>query len=308
MDQLTGAIEVYGLAFVFLNVLASQAGLPLPAYPTLVVAAGLLIPEHHSFLLMAVTAAVAALVADSAWFAAGSRFGHIILRTLCRVSLSPDGCVRQTENIYTRFGPPSLVVAKFIPGFAAVATGMAGALHTSLWEFLLFDGLGALLWASVALGLGMIFKTTVTSLMGTLAELGEWGLALILLALVLVLLGKWWQRQRFYRELRMARISVDELRRLLESGEAPVILDVRSSVAQDRTGRIPGAITVDEATVAVALANLDVENEVVVYCACPNEASAAKLAKLLMQRGYGRVRPLAGGIDAWVAAGHSIEF
>jgi rhodanese-related sulfurtransferase len=43
--------------------------------------------------------------------------------------------------------------------------------------------------------------------------------------------------------------------------------------------------------------------EVVVYCACPNEATAFKVALLLRRRGVRRVRPLAGGIDAWVGAG-----
>jgi rhodanese-related sulfurtransferase len=46
---------------------------------------------------------------------------------------------------------------------------------------------------------------------------------------------------------------------------------------------------------------------VIVYCACPNEASAARVAKLLKQRGYTRVRPLLGGMDAWVGAGYAIE-
>ena len=48
-------------------------------------------------------------------------------------------------------------------------------------------------------------------------------------------------------------------------------------------------------------------NEVIVYCACPNEASAAAVAKKLMHAGFKRVRPLAGGIEAWVAKGYDVE-
>ena len=126
-------------------------------------------------------------------------------------------------------------------------------------------------------------------------------------ALVLFLAAKWWQRHRFYQELRMARITVAELQQLLDGGTPPVILDVRSAASQAESGRIPGSITIRDSTISEDLAALPTEGEVVVYCACPNEASAARLAKLLIQRGYSRVRPLAGGIDAWVQAGYSVE-
>jgi len=48
-------------------------------------------------------------------------------------------------------------------------------------------------------------------------------------------------------------------------------------------------------------------DEVIVYCACPNEASAAVVAKQLMRAGFKRVRPLAGGIEAWVEQGYPVE-
>jgi rhodanese-related sulfurtransferase len=46
---------------------------------------------------------------------------------------------------------------------------------------------------------------------------------------------------------------------------------------------------------------------VILYCTCPNEASAAQAAKLLKNHGFSRVRPLYGGLDAWVAAGYAVE-
>jgi rhodanese-related sulfurtransferase len=49
------------------------------------------------------------------------------------------------------------------------------------------------------------------------------------------------------------------------------------------------------------------DREVVFYCACPNEATAAFAARKLMDRGYISVRPLRGGLDAWAAAGYEIE-
>jgi len=307
MQQLVSLLEQYGLSFVFLHVLAEQAGVPLPAYPTLIVAGALAAHANYDISQLLFVAVAAALLADFGWYFAGARLGRPVLRTLCRISLSPDSCVRQTESIYLRWGAPSLLVAKFIPGFAAVATALAGSIGTRLWVFLLFDGLGALLWAGLAVGLGVAFQNAVNDVIEVLEQFGKWGLLAIIAGFALFIALKWWQRQRFYRQLRMARISVEELRDLLDRGELPVILDVRSPLAQGMNGRIPGAIPVDADTFGDKPAELSAAGEVIVYCACPNEASAALVAKRLIQQGYSRVRPLHGGIDAWIAAGYAIE-
>ena len=307
MQQLVSLLEQYGLSFVFLHVLLEQAGVPLPAYPTLIVAGALVTHANYDVPQLLLAAVAASLIADFAWYLAGARLGRPVLRTLCRISLSPDSCVRQTESIYLRWGAPSLLVAKFIPGFAAVATALAGSIGTRLWVFLLFDGVGALLWAGLAVGVGVAFQSAVNEVIEVLEQLGKWGLVAIIAAFALIVTLKWWQRQRFYRQLRMARISVDELRDLLDRGELPVILDVRSPLAQGQDGRIPGAIPIDAQTFGETAPELSADGEVIVYCACPNEASAALIAKRLMQQGYSRVRPLQGGMDAWIAAGYAIE-
>src|SRR5437667_2634216 len=117
MDHLIALIQQYGLGFVFLNVLALQAGLPLPAYPTLMVAGALAAAGGTPVYQLIGVGVVGALIADTGWYSAGRSFGMRILSTLCRVSLSQDTCVRQTESIFQRFGPSSMLFAKFVPGF-----------------------------------------------------------------------------------------------------------------------------------------------------------------------------------------------
>ena len=307
MQYLVSLIEQYGLAVVFLNVLVEQAGVPLPAYPALIITGAFLARGEYSAPQLLATAVIAALLADFQWYRAGRRYGGRVLKTLCRVSLSPDSCVRQTESIYTRWGPRSLLVAKFVPGFGSVSTALSGVVGTKRGSFLLYDGLGATLWAGAAIFLGYLFRTAVDDLIDVLQQFGKFGLLMIVAAFAVFIAAKWWQRQRFYRELRMARISVDELYRLMEEGERPTVLDVRSAALRERDGRIPGALPVEDAELDETLAELSRDDDVIVYCSCPNEASAARVAKLLMERGFRKVRPLHGGIDAWVAAGFSVE-
>ena len=307
MAHLITLIEHYGLALVFVNVLLLQAGLPVPAYPTLIVTGALAARSPYTLPGLVATAVAASVIADFGWYLIGRRLGARVLRTLCRISLSPDSCVRQTESIFTRWGARSLTVAKFVPGFASVATAMAGIVRLSPLRFVVFDAIGAALWSGVAIALGYIFRDAVNDVLDVLAAMGRIGLALVIAAFVIYVLVKWVQRQRFIRQLRMDRMTVEELRALLTAGTPTTVVDVRSPLSQAVTGRIPGAITVDVTNLRPELLAIPPTNEVVVYCACPNEASAVKVAQAFKQRGFQRVRPLTGGIDAWIEAGHEVE-
>jgi membrane protein DedA with SNARE-associated domain/rhodanese-related sulfurtransferase len=306
MTTLFELIKEYGLWFVFANVLIEQMGAPVPAYPTLVITGALLIYGQYSAPILLLTAIVAALIADFGWYLAGRKYGGRVMARLCRISLSPDSCVRQTESFYVRWGASSLLVAKFIPGFASVASALAGAIGTRPAKFIFFDTLGAALWAGSAIFLGSLFSSAIEDLLDVLASLGKWGVLLIALAFGVYLAKKWYQRYNFLKDLRMARITVDELDQLLKDGNPPTIIDVRSGTAR-QSGRIPGALVLNDDDISALVINRETNSEVIVYCACPNEASAARVAKKLMQRGYTRVRPLTGGIDAWVAAGYAID-
>jgi membrane protein DedA with SNARE-associated domain/rhodanese-related sulfurtransferase len=308
LEHLIALLQQYGLGFVFLNVLALQAGLPLPAYPTLIVA-GTLAAMGGSPAWQVIGVGIgAALVADTGWYGAGRRFGMRILGTLCRMSLSPDGCVRQTESIFQRFGPASMLFAKFVPGFASVATALAGALRLNYLKFLLFDAGGASLWVSVAVALGYVFSDAIGSVMEKLASLGRYGVMVVIAGFAAWIALKWWRRHLFVRQLRMDRVSVDELRDLMEQNKVQALVDVRSAITQAATGRIPGARAVDMQNIAAGFEGVPVDGEVIVYCACPNEATAVKVAQRLHKLGFKRIRPLLGGIDAWIEAGLEVEY
>jgi len=308
MNQLIALLQEYGLGFVFVNVLALQAGLPLPAYPTLIVAGALAAMGGGTPLWQLVgVGVVASIVADTGWYTAGRAFGMRILSTLCRVSLSQDTCVRQTESIFQRFGPASMLFAKFVPGFASVATALAGAIKLRYWTFVLFDAIGAALWVGVGVGLGYLFSDAISEVMAKLSSLGKYGVMLIIAGFVIWIVVKWCRRYLFIKQLRMDRVSVDELKQMLSEKKVQALVDVRSALTQAATGRIPGALTIDMHMIDAAFKGVPADGEVILYCACPNEATAVKVAQRLRKVGYTRIRPLLGGIDAWIEAGHEVE-
>lgn len=302
MSALIVLLQKYGPLIVFANVLAEQAGLPVPAYPVLIVAGALAANGELSWQACLVVGMLACLISDLAWYSAGRRYGKRILAVLCRVSLSPDYCVSRTEDIFSRWGVKSLLVAKFVPGFNTIAPPLAGALGIRRLVFLTYGMTGSLLWVATGLGIGMIFHKSIDAVLSVLSTMGLAALIGIGVLLAMFLLFKYWERRRFLHALRMARISVDELRELIDMGGDPVVIDARSVTARLLAPAIPGAILFGHDEHADAFAAVPRERAIVVYCSCPNEASAAAVAKKLVAHGFKQVRPLVGGLDAWNAA------
>jgi membrane protein DedA with SNARE-associated domain/rhodanese-related sulfurtransferase len=297
-----------GLTVLFLNVLFEQLGVPVPAVPTLIVAGAMAADGRLPAAAVFGLAVAACLIGDSAWYLAGRRFGGRVMNLLCRISLTPDICVNQTQSSFERWGSKVLIVAKFVPGLSLVAPPLAGATRMGVARFLIYSGLGAALWVGTALLGGVLLKPQIERLLPRVAALGRPALALILTLLAAYIAYKWWERYRFKKALDMARISVAELYARLNAAAPPVVLDVRSSTAQGlQLRRIPGALHVPLQEVGRHVGTLPRDRDIILYCTCPNEASAAKAAKMLMDHGLDRVRPLHGGLEAWIAAGYAVE-
>src|SRR5262249_12272794 len=262
MEDLLRILQLYGLQIVFVGVLLDQGGLPLPSFSLVIVAAGVATEPGTPVWPIFALGILAPLIADLIWFAGGRRFGAAMLRMICRVSLSPDSCVGNTRRIYTRWGAPSLIVSKYVPGLAAVATTLAGESRIPVARFALYDGVGAALWAGGGVALGVIFHEAIDAVLDELEVLGNSALLLLAIALLGFVAAKWWQRWRFKVRIRMARISVAELIDLLKMQVKVAILDARTADRRERTGWIPGSVWVSD----VEQLALDVYEQVVVYC------------------------------------------
>ena len=306
--ELVQLIAEYGLLFVFANVLAEQIGLPLPSVPALIFAGALAVDGKISALNVFGAAFVACIIADGIWYVAGRYYGRSTLKTLCRISLSPDSCVRQTEVRFERWGGLTLILANFVPGLSTIAPPLAGAMRLGWTRFLLLNSIGITIWAGTSIGVGMVFHAEIDRLILLMDQFETTAIEVIVALLALYIAIKWWKRRQFYKRLRVARITVGELHRLINQGQRPVIVDVRSAIGRGQDPRfIPSALVMDTGEVDKHLEQFPKDRDIVFYCTCPNEASSAFVAKKLINLGYSRVRPLQGGLDAWIEAGFEIE-
>ncbi len=302
MQQLITLFNQHGPLLVFLQVLVTQLGAPVPAVPTLMVAGALAVDGHLSALSALILAVLGSGIANFIWYLAGRRYGMRILGLMCRISLSPDACVRRTEHIFSRWGAWSLLVSRFVPGLSMLSSPLAGATRLAAWRFILFDGLGTALWASVAIGGGMLLHHQVAVFLSALASIGGIAVLVVIALLALYVAWRWIERQQLLRFVRKHRIGVEELDELISADNAPIIVDVRSQTLRAADPRrIPGALEAELADVRALLGHLPRDQDIVFYCNCPNEASAAHAARQLRALGFRRVRPLSGGLDAWQA-------
>jgi len=293
------------LLIVAANSLAHEIGAPVPLLPTVMLAGAGATAADLAPIIGAVV--VGTLIGNAVWFAAGRRYGSRVLRLLCRLSLSQDSCVARTETTFGRWGASSLVIGRFVPGVSLVAPPVAGALGMSWRRFLVLSAAGSAIWASVVVGAGMLLRNHIGAALDALAELG-WETASAVGALLILYAGwRWWRRRRAARALDVPRISAADLALLIDRGEAPVIVDVRGDAMQRMDARaLPGAIRIDLAAIERGDDGLPRDREIVLYCDCPNEASAARAAQILRTRGFA-ARPLLGGLDAWIASGRSLH-
>lgn len=297
MQNLQTLLHSYGNWVVFLNVLVEQAGLPIPSYPTLL-ASGAVSSGLAGWISAWLLATLACWAADSAWYWAGGRFGDSLLRMICKVSLSRDSCIRQTQSRFLQVGVFALLVSKFLPGAGALTNVMNGYAGTAYRRFVAFELMGALIWTGSGLLLGAMFSDVVGRVVGLLGQYGKWGLLLLAVLLAVYVTVRALRRWLLVRSLRVVpRLSIGELLQWQAAGRAPVVIDVRPGEV-DAMPRIPGAIVID---VHAPVSDLALQNDsaIVVYCACPNEISAAMLAARLRAEGYGDTWALLGGYEAW---------
>jgi membrane protein DedA with SNARE-associated domain/rhodanese-related sulfurtransferase len=297
----------YGYWVVFLWILTEQLGIPIPSTPLLLTAGTLTATHRLQLSLVLVAALSASLLADSTWYLFGKRYGSAVVRMMCKLSLESTACVRKTEGYFTKRGAAALLVAKFVPGLGSVAAPIAGQIGMGYGKFVLFDAGGVLLWIlSVTLAgrfFGDILKHHPNALSTTAHFFG-----LIFALLFVGFLGwRMLQRRAFLRSVRMARLEPQDLKRMIDAGQPVVIVDLRHPLdylPDPRT--LPGALSLTPDKLVEQRDRIPRDQEIVLFCTCPSEATAARMALRLRSMGIHRVRPLRGGYDEWKRLGYPL--
>ncbi len=298
----------HGYALMFAYVLIVSIGLPVPVDPLFLLMGAMVGNHRYSFLASLLAALVPALLGDVAWYFLGRYRGRSILNLLCKLSIEPDTCVRNTEDSFLKRGDSALLISKFVPGMSLVSVTLAGISKMPVGRFLWLDAAGCAIWAGGYLLVGQIFYRQVDLVILWLGLMGRRAGLTLCLLLALYIGYKYFQRWRFLRKLRTDRISPEQLHNLLEVCNSVTIIDLRHPSEVEREGsKIPNAVVVRPEELRSRAHEIPREREIILYCTCPNEQTSAKVALQLKRVGIPRVRPLAGGFEAWRDLGFPTE-
>jgi len=308
MELPTHILLAYGYLLLFAWVLTGQFGIPLPATPILLAAGALTAERQLSFPLALGAGVAACLTADSTWFLVGRKYGHHVLRLLCKLSLEPTICVRRTQDSFGRRREVTLMIAKFVPGLATLAPPVAGENGMGFLRFLLFDGIGATAWVTALLAVGRLFGDALKRDPSLLDWAGRFSGALLALGIVGFLIGRIIRRRMVLKTLAAARLEPEDLKRQLDAGEPVYIVDLRHPLEfLPDPFTLPGALHFSPDSLTERHHEIPRDRDIVLFCTCPSEATAAKTAMTLMKLGIERVRPLRGGYDEWKRLGFPLD-
>ncbi|WP_370679017.1 VTT domain-containing protein [Comamonas sp. GB3 AK4-5] len=297
-STLRTALTLYAPGVVFANVLLQQLGLPLPVLPTLLLA-GSLAPSLPRLAALLALALLAAMLADRAWYLVGQRFGSRVLAWMCKLSINPGSCISQTADRFGRWGAWSLLLAKFIPGFSAVAAPLAGVLRMPVARFTLAAAGGASLWAGLALGTGWLLRHQVDRALTMLQTHGPLLAMAAALLLVLWLGSKLWRRQLFLHLAAMPSVTAAQWAQAQSWERPPRLLDLRGPALVAELGEIANAQTVSLAQLPRLVRPWPRDTHIITLCACPHDATAARAAQRLRRLGFAHACHFQGGFDAW---------
>jgi membrane protein DedA with SNARE-associated domain/rhodanese-related sulfurtransferase len=299
---------LYGYALLFAWILVEQLGIPLPATPVLLAAGALSAAHEINFLFALLAGLAASLIADSTWFFIGRRYGHHVLRILCKLSLEPAICVRRTQNSFGRRRAITIMIAKFVPGLATLAPPVAGLNGMSYGRFFLFDLIGATTWLSALLVTGRIFGDLIRRNPGVMDWVGRFSGALLVLGILGFFIGRIIRRRMVIKKLIAARLEPEELKQQLDAGEQVYIVDLRHPLeVEPDPFTLPGAIHFAPDDLTARHQEIPRDRDIILFCSCPSEATAAKTAMTLHKLGIDRVRPLRGGYDEWKRLGFPVD-
>ena len=308
MGSIAEFVSRHGYLVVFFGVLLEQLGIPLPSTLILVSAGAMCGMGVLNPAVVLCLAFGAALFGDLAWYQIGRWKGFQVLGFLCRISIEPDSCVGGAKRLFFRHGAKSLLLAKFIPGFNTVAQPLAGAINMPMSRFLPFEGLGILLWSGISLGVGYVFRYRLEQIFNYAHQLGWWFTGGLILGIGVWLGWKFFNRYRAIRKLRIAKITPEELKGVMDAGHEVLVVDLRGALDyQSNPFSIPGAMVIASEELEERHTSLPRDKEIVLYCTCPNEATSARVALRLKRHGITKVRPLLGGLDAWNELGFPVD-
>ena len=306
MDLSIAALLQHGYLIVIAVVFVESVGMPIPAAPVMLLAGAACAQHQLNTGYLLAGALLAMLCGDALMYWMGRHTGWWLLGVLCRLSLQPEACILRSAESFHKRGRKLLLIAKFMPGISAMAAPLAGSMHMRAVEFLRLDAAGAALYLGAYFSIGYAFSGAIGAITKGYSAFGRL-LEFVLAALAAVYFG-WqvWMWLRTRAEDPAPSISPRDAAEAVSNGSA-VVYDVRSHGYYERDAvRIQGSKRLEPTSVRRESPEVAEGRKILVYCTCVRQATSARVARELIERGAS-CAVILGGLREWKKAGLPVE-
>jgi membrane protein DedA with SNARE-associated domain len=253
------------LAVVSAASFLESLGVPIPALPVLLLAGAFAAEYKFSAAPLVIGSACGFWAGDLAWYALGRVQGRRVLGLLCQLSLNPDACVGRAERRFRRHPAVTVAAGKFMPGLSLMVAPLAGILQMSPLQFAAIDAAAATTWSAAAVMTGVLYgKRVLPHVVQAQRAIGVLGAG----AVLAFIMWKVYERRWLVRHYAVARVGIEELRRLMDAEPPEVlVIDLRSEQAYSRSAQmVPGARRIPPGEFERHIDSMPPDKEIILYC------------------------------------------
>jgi len=227
LSNVETAFRHYGYLIVFLPILGESAGIPLPG-ETVLLAGGLAASKGIlSLPLVILVGASAAIIGDNLGYLVGRRGGRPLLFRYGSLLRVKDRQIAILDSFFLKHGPKTVFFGRWVIFLRVWAALFAGASQMHWRQFVFWNALGGLAWATTMGSLAYVFAASVvriSKLFGVLA----WVFAIVVAIAVAIFINQIQKRAENRQQVEAAEERVHRERVAYEERRAARRAEQRS--------------------------------------------------------------------------------
>ena len=126
--------------------------------------------EYLDLRLVIIVAMIGGFVGDQFYFFLGRYKGQQILARFPNM----EGRAHRFDALLSRWHAPLIIGIRFMYGFRIIGPVMLGMGRVPAWKFMLYNFIGAAIWAPLIAGIGYKFGEIVESVLGNMKRFELW--------------------------------------------------------------------------------------------------------------------------------------
>ncbi|WP_035853696.1 DedA family protein [Cryptosporangium arvum] len=204
MDSITALVSDYGYLGLAVLVAVEGFAIPAPGQTAVVLAAGLAGTGKLNVVGVGLVAFAAAVTGDNIGYWIGRKGGRPLILRFGRYVRLTEQRLDRVEAFLSRRGSVVVTIARFVDGMRQLGGLVAGATGMPWRRYVVFDAIGAALWAGTWTTAGYLVGGHLPEVEATLRRY-QW----FVVALVVVLAAGWFVLRRVRRRHALAGPRVE---------------------------------------------------------------------------------------------------